>query len=104
MKHRKTPRWVDAAMAQRPTNTRNWLILSELVGRLEVECEQCHRRGRYRVDLLLAKHGDLPLIDIMLAIAAEGGCHGAIKPPNPYDPNYATRRCRIRRASISGPS
>lgn len=97
MKHRKTPRWVDAAMSSPPPSKRSWLILSDLVGRLEVECEQCQRSGSYRVDRLLAEHGDLPIADIMLAIAAEGGCPGSVNPAGPYEANYAVRRCRIRR-------
>lgn len=97
MKHRKKPRWVDAAMLPPPSNKRSWLILSDLVGRLYVECEQCQRSGRYRVDRLLAEYGDLPLQDIMLAIAAKGGCPGAVDPPGPYEANYFAKRCRIRR-------
>lgn len=84
-------------MVPKPPSKRNWLILSDLLGRLEVECEQCKRSGRYRVDRLLAEHGDLPIADIMLAIAAKGGCPGAVDPPGPYDANYGVRRCRIRR-------
>jgi hypothetical protein len=100
LKHRKTPRWVDAAISTpppQPAQKRSWLILSDLVGRLEVECVQCKRRGRYRVDRLLAEHGDLPLIEIMRAIAANVGCASAQHPLGPYDAGYATGRCRIRR-------
>jgi hypothetical protein len=98
MRHRRTLRWVDAAMAK-PAPNRNWLILSDLIGRLEVECTNCKRRGRYRVDKLLAEHGDRPLSEIMEAIARKGGCPKALYPLGPHDAGFVTGRCRISRVS-----
>lgn len=94
MKHRKTPRWVDAAMAQ-PPPPRPSLLLSDMIGRLEVRCELCDRHGLYRVDRLMAEIGDVALTEALGVIAARAGCRRAIEVPRPDD--LASPRCRIKR-------
>lgn len=80
-----------------PSSKRSWLILSDLVGRLEVRCDECKRHGRYRLDRLLSEHGDLPLTEALQAIAKAGGCGRAINPPAANDVNFVISRCKIQR-------
>ena len=80
-----------------PTNRRSWLIVSDLIGRLEVRCELCKRRGVYRADRLLAEVGDLALTEALQAIAKRAGCHRANNPPAVSDIRFATSRCQIQR-------
>ena len=96
MKHQKTPRWVEAATAPR-AQKRSCLILSDMIGRLEVHCAVCDRRGLYRVDRLVAELGDLPLTDALSSIARNGGCNRALNPPAPTD--ILAPRCQIKRVS-----
>ena len=84
-----------AAPPPAPSNRRSWLIVSDLIGRLEVRCEVCQRRGVYRVDRLLAEVGDLALTESLVAIARKGGCAGAPNPPETGD--ILGARCQIRR-------
>ena len=95
MKHRKTPRWVTNAIGQRPP--RQSPLLSDLIGRLEVQCELCQRHGVYRADRLLNDLGDLALTEALQAIAERGGCLRAAKPPTVDDINFAVARCQIKR-------
>jgi hypothetical protein len=46
------------------------LILSDVrAPTLTIVCERCGRYGRYRVDKLMAKHGDAKLIDLLVTLA-----------------------------------
>ena len=80
-----------------PSNRRSWLIVSDLIGRLEVRCEVCQRRGVYLVDRLLTEVGDLALIEALMAIARKGGCARAANPPETGD--ILGARCQIKRES-----
>ena len=45
-------------------------ILSDLrEPTLSIVCEACGRRGRYRVDWLMAEHGDAKLTDLLVTLA-----------------------------------
>ena len=45
-------------------------ILSDLrEPTLSIVCEACGRRGRYRVDWLMAEHGDVKLTDLLVTLA-----------------------------------
>ena len=98
MKHRKTPRWVQAAISPRHTlRLPVALLLSSVTGALEVECTRCARRGRYRVDGLLEKFGDMTIRDVIHQVAAQAGCRLALNPPAVTDMRYAEKCCQIRR-------
>jgi len=46
------------------------LILSDVRGpTLAIVCEPCGRRGRYRVERLMAEHGDAKLADLLVTLA-----------------------------------
>ncbi len=95
MKHRKVPRWVEAATTPRPA--RAYVTLTDLVGRLEVRCEPCGRRGVYRVDRLIAELGEVSVGEALEAIARKAQCPRALNPPGAYDTGYADVRCQIKR-------
>lgn len=97
MKHKRVPRWAEAAAAPAFGEGRSWPILSDLIGRIEVSCAQCQRRGRYRVDRLLADVGDVSVPQALDEIAKRAGCPRAHKPPSIGDINYASGKCQIRR-------
>ena len=40
---------------------------------LGIVCEPCGRRGRYRVETLMAEHGDAKLTDLLATLAREAG-------------------------------
>lgn len=97
MKHKRVPRWAEAAAAPAFGEGRSWPILSDLIGRIEVSCAQCQRRGRYRVDRLLADVGDVSVPQALDEIAKRAGCPRALRPPSIGDINYASGKCQIRR-------
>jgi hypothetical protein len=46
------------------------MILSDIRGpTVALTCEACGRRGRYRVETLLAEHGDARLTDLLHTLA-----------------------------------
>ena len=51
------------------------VLLGQIAGRLsvlEVDCNRCDRRGRFRLDRLIAQHGaDMPLPELRRIIAAD---------------------------------
>lgn len=96
VKHRKVPRWVDAATTPPLSSSRNWPVLSDMIDRIEVRCEQCQRHGRYRADRLLAEIGDVSIPMALDEVAKRAGCLRAINPPSVGDVNYATRKCQIQ--------
>jgi hypothetical protein len=71
------------------------LLLSDMIGRLEVRCELCDRHGLYRADRLMTEIGDVALTEALSAIAAKAGCRRANTPPSAYD--LASPRCQIKR-------
>lgn len=97
MRHRRVPKWVDAAIEPPIKVQRDWPVLSDMIGRLEVCCETCQRHGVYRVDRLVADLGDLSVPQAMDAIAQRAGCHRARNPPSIGDINYALGKCQIKR-------
>ena len=97
VKHKRVPRWVEAATAPAFGGGRTWPILSDLIGRIDVSCTQCQRHGRYRVDRLLAEVGDVSVPQALDEIAKRAGCPRALKPPSIGDINYASSKCQIRR-------
>ena len=103
MKHRKVPRWVAAIDAMSKSKQPPWgapvkpfEMLSDLVGRVEVECRLCNRRGRYRVDKLMAEIGDQPMPEVGPEIAMRAGCNRALNPPSGGDVSYNQHLCQIR--------
>ncbi len=84
-------------MATPVSNRRQWQILSDLIGRLEVRCEICNRHGVYRVDKLLPEVGDVSIPEAMEAIAKRAGCERAGNPPAVNDIAFAQKRCQIKR-------
>jgi hypothetical protein len=100
LKHGKVPRWVSAAMAKTPESpfgpVRQYPVLSDLIERLEVQCALCNRRGRFRVDRLLAEVGDVSVPQAMIEIAKRGGCRRALNPPDIGDISYNEHVCQIR--------
>lgn len=97
MKHRRVPRWADEATRPAFGGGRDWPVLSDLIGRIEVRCDHCQRHGRYRVDRLLADIGDVSVPQAIDEIAKRAGCPRAINPPSVASVNYATNKCQIRR-------
>lgn len=97
MKHKRVPRWAEDAAAG-PIRPMGPGRLSDLIGRLEVRCDLCNRRGVYRADRLIARYGDLPVADVLVAIARDAQCVRALNPPASNDMHYAVLTCRIRRA------
>lgn len=73
-----------------------FLMLSDLVGKIEVHCDLCNRHGRYRVDTLLQEFGDLPMPEVLPEIAMRGKCSRALNPPSPDDVSYNEHLCKIR--------
>ena len=97
MKHRRVPRWADEAARPAFSGGRDWPVLSDMIGRIEVRCDQCQRHGRYRVDRLLAEIGDVSVPQALDEIAKRAGCPRALRPPSIGDINYASGKCQIRR-------
>ena len=97
MKHRKVPRWADEAAPPAFGSGRDWPILSDLIGRIEVHCEHCQRHGRYRVDRLLADVGDVSIPQALEEIAKRASCPRALNPPSVGNVHYNAGRCQIKR-------
>ena len=96
MRHRKTPGWV--MMLKRAPNAPIVPApkLSDLIGTIELVCDPCGRRGRYRADRLLAELGDIYLPEVGEEIARRAGCYRALNPPTPASHDYGSGGCRIR--------
>jgi hypothetical protein len=78
---------------------RQYQVLSDLIGRIEVRCALCQRHGLYRVDRLLALVGDVSVPQAMTEIAKRAGCHRALNPPDVGDVHYAMSVCKITRVA-----
>lgn len=97
MKHRRVPRWADEATRPAFGSGRDWPVLSDMIGRIEVRCEHCQRHGRYRVDRQLAEIGDVSVPLALDEIAKRAGCAPAENPPSVGDIHFNSSKCQIKR-------
>jgi hypothetical protein len=66
--------------------------LSDATWRIVIVCARCQRRGDYSRATLLAKYGDVSMPELLLKVAADGGCKPAGNPRAAYESD----QCRVR--------